>query len=415
MKNKIVLLLCFLLLISLTNVVSAKPNLSVFVDGEKLALSQSPIVMNGTTLVPAAPIFSKMGLTLEFDKASKLIKGKKQGLVITLKLNSKIASINGVTVILGEPAKIVNGTTMVPLRLISESLGAMVTIESDHSISIWNTKNSTMYENSLPILISGNFVRNLSKSDMLQLEIVDFYYDTTEKKVHEYNFLSNIIGFKSGSTHKITNSIVGKTTRFDFIYIGSAIKNLKDYQDNITTNINYEKVRNYYHSKEYLNKINALLKAEEDALKAKEKAEKDAEAAAKLKAKAKEKADKAAAAAKLKKELAANKNMPLKVDGVTITYNSIGIPKVNLTIKNLGTKTIIAYEMSVKCYDDFDRPVNRWLSKSNLFEGISQNNRILSGEYQTDTWTLNLYDLATQVKHVKITAVKFSDGSSWKR
>lgn len=402
MKNKIALLLCLLLLISLTNVASAKPNLSVFVDGEKLALSQSPIVINGTTLVPAAPIFSKMGLTLEFDSVNKLIKGKTQGLVITLQLNSKIANINGVTVILGEPAKIVNGTTMVPLRLISESLGATVTTESDNSISIWNTKNSTMYENNLPILISGNFVRNLSKSDMLSLQIVDFYYNTTEKKVSDD--LSHIIGFDTGSTYKINDNIVGKTTYKGSIYIGSAIKYLEDYKKNITTNSNYEKIKKHYHSKDYLNKITALLKAEQDAA-----------AAAKLKAKEKEKADNAAAAAKLKKELAANKNIPLKVDGVTITYNSIGVPKVNLTIKNLSTKTIIAYEMSVKCYDDFDRPVNRWLSKSNLFEGISQNNRILSGEYQTDTWTLNLYDLATQVKHVKITAVKFSDGSSWKR
>jgi hypothetical protein len=87
---------------------------------------------------------------------------------------------------------------------------------------------------------------------------------------------------------------------------------------------------------------------------------------------------------------------------------------VNLTLKNLTTKTIVAYEMSLRTYDDFDRRVNEWLSTSNLFEGISQDNNIGSGSYQTDTWTLNLYDLATQVKSVKITAVRFLDGTTWK-
>ena len=166
---------------------------------------------------------------------------------------------------------------------------------------------------------------------------------------------------------------------------GSAIKSLIDYDNNIQGNTNYSKIKAYYNTNSYLEKIRALIKSDKDASNA-----------------------------SLKKELQANNNKPLKVTDVEITYNSIDVPEVNLTIKNLTTKTIVAYEMKVSCYDDFDRPVYRYFSSSNLFLGISQGNSLASGESQTDTWTLNLYDLATQVKNVTITAVKFSDGTSWK-
>lgn len=384
MSKKIVsLLLCFLLAIQISNVVSAaQSTLKISVDGQVLSLSQSPIEVNGTTMVPIAPIFKKLGLSLELTGNS--LKGSKEGLIIKMNVGSKVASVNGVSVILNEPVKVINNTTMVPLRFISDSLGAGVS-SANETILISNDNSNTIYDNNLPILVSGNDVRNLTDTDYLQLKVVDFFYNTSSKKVREYDYLSNIIGFEGNSTQSYNNFEVAKTMDDDEIYIGSAIESLEDYADNVQSNTNYSKVRAYYQSESYLDKVRALLKSNKDESNA-----------------------------NLKKELQANKNKPLKVTSAEITYNSIDVPEVNLTIKNLTTKTIVAYQMKVSCYDDFDRPVNRYLSSSNLFKGISQGNSLTPGESQTDTWTLNLYDLATKVKNVTITAVKFSDGTSWK-
>ncbi|WP_419875245.1 copper amine oxidase N-terminal domain-containing protein [Candidatus Pristimantibacillus sp. PTI5] len=382
-KKIISLLFCFLLAFQISNVVSAaQPALKISVDGQVLSLSQSPIVLNGTTMVPIAPIFKKLGLSLELTGTS--LKGSKKGIVIRMNVGSKVASVNGVSVILNEPVKIINNNTMVPLRFISDSIGAAVS-SANGTILISNNNSKTMYDINLPILVSGNYVRNLTNTDFLQLVVVDFFYNPSTKTVSQYDFFSSVIGFERSSTKSYNNFNVAKTEHNGEIYIGSAIKSLIDYDNNIQGNTNYSKIKAHYNTNSYLEKVRALIKSEKDASNA-----------------------------SLKKELQANNNKPLKVTGVEITYNSIDVPEVNLTIKNLTTKTIVAYEMKVSCYDDFDRPVYRYFSSSNLFLGISQGNSLASGESQTDTWTLNLYDLATQVKNVTITAVKFSDGTSWK-
>ncbi|BBI33339.1 stalk domain-containing protein [Cohnella abietis] len=394
-KKFVSFLCCFILVIQISSVASAaQSTLQISVDGNLLSLTQSPIEVNGTIMAPIAPVFKQLGLSLTTTGNS--LKGRKDGLIINMSKGSKIARVNGISVILKEPVSVVNNTFMAPLNFITDSLGAGLS-SANGTILISNDYKQTMYNIDLPISVSGNYVSNLTGTDYLELIIVDFFYDPKAKKVNEYDYRSSIIGFDKKSTKKYNNYEVAKmTSDTNEIYIGSAVESLKKYSsyvsddfddsdDYVKSNMNYSKVKAYYKSKSYIDKIVALVKEEKDAQ-----------------------------AAKLKKELQANKNKPLKVNDVSITYNSISVPEVNLEIKNLTTKTIVAYEMRVSCYDDFDRPVKRFLSSSNLYLGISQNNKIASGEYQTDTWTLNLYDLTTKVKNVTITAVKFSDGTSWK-
>lgn len=383
MIRKIMIMLCLTLLLPILSIADAESNIQISVEGEKLTLSQSPIIINGTTLTPVAPVLKKLGLSIEAN--NNIITAKREGIVITLQTGSKVASVNGISFILKEPVQVVKGTTMAPLRFLSEALGSNI-ISNDKEISISDNNGSSIYYNNLPITISGKYVVNKTQS-LLEVNIVDFFYYPHLNKVKEYDFYSSIIGFDSGALNKFNDYVVAQPSLDDGgIYLGSAIKFVEDYNYNTVENASYEKAREHYLSKEYLNQILQLVQAEKDA-----------------------------ADANLKKELAANKNIPLKIIEATVTYNSIGIPEVNLTTKNLMTKTIVAYEMSLRTYDDFDRKVNRWLSSSNLFEGISQNNKIASGSYNTDTWTLNLYDLTTKVKNIKITAVKFSDGTTWKQ
>ncbi|QJD87282.1 copper amine oxidase N-terminal domain-containing protein [Cohnella herbarum] len=395
MSKKIVsFLICMLLAIQIPNIVSATPsNLQISIDGELLSLPLSPVQVNGTTMVPIAPIFRYLDLTLQVD--GKSLKGSKIGLVIHMVVGSKIARVNGVTVILSEPVELINNTTMVPLRFIVDCLGASVS-SAEGIIHISNNNSSTMYDIDLPVQVTGNYVVNLRGEEFLELNIVDFFYDPITKKVSEYDFYSSVIGFNFNTSYKYNSFQVGKQDKGDEIYIGSAIKFLEDFDHNVQNNTNYSKVKAYYESQDFLDQVRAFIKSEKDANDAKLKKAQDA------------------SIAKLKIELKANKNKPIKLISTEVTYNLIDIPEVNLTIKNLTTKTIVAYEMRVSCYDDFDRPVNRFLSSSNLFKGISQGNNLTSGQSQTDTWTLNLYDLATKVKNIKITAVKFSDGTSWK-
>lgn len=109
-----------------------------------------------------------------------------------------------------------------------------------------------------------------------------------------------------------------------------------------------------------------------------------------------------------------NKGGPLVITDKTVTYNSIGIPEAHVSFKNVSTKTIDAFEITIKCYDSYDRLVRKQISNEGAFYGISQNRNISSGDMQGATWTLHLFDNTTKFD-ATITSVHFTDGTVWKK
>lgn len=105
--------------------------IKVLINNEELISDIPPIVRSNRTLVPLRAIFETLGLTVGWDEATKTITGEKEGVKITLTVNSKDAVANDIPVKLDSPATIVNRRTMVPVRFIAESLGADVQWEKD--------------------------------------------------------------------------------------------------------------------------------------------------------------------------------------------------------------------------------------------------------------------------------------------
>ncbi len=91
--------------------------------------------IKGSTLVPMRGIFEALGATVKFDKATQTVYGQKGATAIILPLGALTATVNGQPQSLPLPAQLINGTTLVPLRFISQSLGASVG---------WNPASSTV-------------------------------------------------------------------------------------------------------------------------------------------------------------------------------------------------------------------------------------------------------------------------------
>ena len=87
-------------------------------------------VKNGTILVPLRSMFEQMGATVSYDPATKTVTAQKSGASVQVRLGSKTAIINGQSRPLDQGPIMYQGDILVPIRVISETLGAYVQWES---------------------------------------------------------------------------------------------------------------------------------------------------------------------------------------------------------------------------------------------------------------------------------------------
>lgn len=96
-------------------------------NGQVRNLTQVPLVDKGTTLVPLRFISEAFGATVIWEKEANRIKIYYKGATLELGVGQPEALVNGGITPLSVPPRLVNGVTLVPLRFISEGLTARVT------------------------------------------------------------------------------------------------------------------------------------------------------------------------------------------------------------------------------------------------------------------------------------------------
>lgn len=114
-----------------------------YVDSKKVILDSPPIIENGRTLVPFRFIGESIGAKITWDATKKEV-GYIFGdidLKLTIGLNKAI--VNNVINMLDVPPKIVSGRTLVPVRFVTETLGAKVDWDA-------NTKSVIVTASTIP-------------------------------------------------------------------------------------------------------------------------------------------------------------------------------------------------------------------------------------------------------------------------
>jgi len=127
MKKILMFIVCLLIFTSsLGNVLAAGVILKI--DGEKINYNPAPFIdlKTNRTLVPLRFIAEKMGAKVEWDGEFKLVTIDFKKTTITIKIGNDFAYVNNAKVSLDQKATIVKDRTFVPLRFVSESLGAKV-------------------------------------------------------------------------------------------------------------------------------------------------------------------------------------------------------------------------------------------------------------------------------------------------
>ena len=127
--------------------------IQVEVNGKTLVTSVAPMTVNGRTMVPLRSIFEALDAQVNWDAASKMITATKDNTTVKLGIGQKLATVNDETVILDVPAMIVNGSTLVPVRFVSEALGAEVKwYEATQMVSIFTDQK---YSSDVVVIPAG--------------------------------------------------------------------------------------------------------------------------------------------------------------------------------------------------------------------------------------------------------------------
>lgn len=124
MRKLASLLAVVLLLASAVPSAKAASEVQVFVNGVKLDASTANV--DGRTLVPLRAIFEALGAEVSWDNETRTAHAWWEGGSLSLPIGSSQAVVNGETRVLDVPAQLIDERTMVPLRFVAESMGALV-------------------------------------------------------------------------------------------------------------------------------------------------------------------------------------------------------------------------------------------------------------------------------------------------
>ena len=115
----------------------------VILEGKQLQFDVAPQIVGGRVLVPMRKIFESFGLTVTWDEILRAARGTNDGIDIVFPIGSSKATINGLEYDLEVPAQIIGGSTMVPLRFLSENMSYNV---------VWNGEAQLILLSKAPII-----------------------------------------------------------------------------------------------------------------------------------------------------------------------------------------------------------------------------------------------------------------------
>ncbi len=145
MRNGVILLLLLAQLLFFVPVAQAASP-AVILDGEVLSFDVPPFIAYGRTLVPLRTIFEALGAQVYWDEVSRTVVAEKESVkrVVSLTIGKQEAYVNNAPIKLDIPAVIVRGRTLVPLRFVSEALGATVEWSAQtQTVTITSAREST--------------------------------------------------------------------------------------------------------------------------------------------------------------------------------------------------------------------------------------------------------------------------------
>ncbi|MGE5458906.1 MAG: stalk domain-containing protein [Methanobacterium sp.] len=118
----IAVLITMMMTLSWSPLVGAYSSPTVYLNGSQLYFDVPAQIINGRALVPMRTIFEALGASVEWESKTKTVVASKGSITMQMTIGLSSYYENGTAKALDVPAQLINGRTMVPLRLVAECL-----------------------------------------------------------------------------------------------------------------------------------------------------------------------------------------------------------------------------------------------------------------------------------------------------
>ena len=124
---------------------AAGQDITVTLDGKKVAFGVKPQTIGGRTMVPYRALAEEIGADVKWNDKTNTITMSHNKRNVVLTLGSKQAKVGDKTVQLDAAPVVKNGTTLVPLRFVGESLGIWVSWNKSSLTAALSTKKTIQH------------------------------------------------------------------------------------------------------------------------------------------------------------------------------------------------------------------------------------------------------------------------------
>lgn len=130
--KKIVAIFMMVILVMSSASAFAGNDITVTVEGVALEFDVPPQIIEGRTLVPVRKIFEALGARVDWVQDAQLVIASYGTSILSMEIGNETFTVTDVltgetrVIALDVPSQIVDGSTLVPARAISESMGKKV-------------------------------------------------------------------------------------------------------------------------------------------------------------------------------------------------------------------------------------------------------------------------------------------------
>lgn len=131
LKISVVMLFVMLLCVVLPKTGQAAAQPTLYLNGSSLKLPEAITTINNSVMIPIRVVSEELGYKVDWNQKTRTVTINDSNKSITLVVDKKTATVNGVEKSLLAPVTVKNQTTLVPLRFVGESMGLVVEWDQD--------------------------------------------------------------------------------------------------------------------------------------------------------------------------------------------------------------------------------------------------------------------------------------------